>query len=262
MVSTTRSRNGFSIELLPHVLSNQSASALSLCNAMLAIAAFHRSGPKAALRYKSNSTRYLIQSFDTSQGSQWSGNEVSETQIAACMMLCMYSVFDEQDGNWHIHLEGAKKMLRGFYASRSQSVMSSFLPNWFLYYEVLAWLWQGVEEDKSLIVGYLGCSIEVFEIAHQVNELRASILSSKDPKPSTEMIQQRLRLESRLSNLTQQMDSTEELAATVEDRANILAKAELYRLATLLYLQLVCPVIIALNIKSLAAADSGMRISK
>ncbi|KAM5355224.1 hypothetical protein ACJ41O_001870 [Fusarium nematophilum] len=59
---------------------------------------------------------------------------------------------------------------------------------------------------------------------------------------SRELVQQRLELETRLNNLIQVLDPEEEHATTPIERSHTMAKADLYRLATLLYLQRVCPV--------------------
>ncbi|KAJ3525201.1 hypothetical protein NM208_g11740 [Fusarium decemcellulare] len=260
MVSTTRSRNGFSTELLPQALSSRSASASALFNAMLSISAFHRFGSKAALVYKSNAVRFLFKAIRerlTSSSLTRRSSRDAETQLAACMMLCMYSVFDEQDGSWHVHMDGAKKMLQSVHFDGVQYLSSNFLPNWFLYYEVLGnftrpteesllqpdslWLWQMSESDKSLIIGYLGCSVEVFETLHQINQLRTQLTSKEHPLPSAERSEQRLKLEKGLHNLVQRLSPEEGQSTTLLERTHTLAKANLYRLAALLYLQRVCP---------------------
>lgn len=90
------------------------------------------------------------------------------------------------------------------------------------------------------IVGLLGCSIETFEIIHHINQMRASPLQGPNP-PSAEAFQQRVTLEQRLHNLTQQLDPDEVSASSATKCRCIEATAELYRLAALLYLQRVCP---------------------
>lgn len=72
-------------------------ASLALLNAMLAVAAFHYSGAEAALPYKSNAVRCLINSlrFDDAQGGYATArnqDNTTDTQIAASMMLCVYSV--------------------------------------------------------------------------------------------------------------------------------------------------------------------------
>lgn len=58
---------------------------------------------------------------------------------------------------------------------------------------------------------------------------------------SMEMMQRRASLEARLHGLTQRLNADEEALETPERCAHILASAELYRLATILYLQRVYP---------------------
>lgn len=90
MCSTTRTRNGFQYEMLPIALNSQDTSSRALCNAMLAISAYHYLGSAAALPYKVNTMRALSMSLTaTSTGHP---AEIMEAQLAACMMLSMYSV--------------------------------------------------------------------------------------------------------------------------------------------------------------------------
>lgn len=88
MVSTVHIKNGFRTELLPMALCRSDASSAALCNAMLAVSAFHHNGPEAALPYKADAVRHLSDSLAAGP----SGPEMLETQVAASMMLCVYSV--------------------------------------------------------------------------------------------------------------------------------------------------------------------------
>ena len=100
MISTIHTPNGFRSELLPMALSNRDQSASALCNAMLAVSACHHRGSEAALQYKSNAVRSLFDSLYL--GGQYPregpttiearGEDIIDTQIAASMMLCVYSV--------------------------------------------------------------------------------------------------------------------------------------------------------------------------
>lgn len=47
-------------------------------------------------------------------------------------------MFDKEEGNWHVHLNGARKMINILRSARTRSLPSDFLAAWFLYYEVLA----------------------------------------------------------------------------------------------------------------------------
>jgi hypothetical protein len=74
-------------------LSARDRSSAALYNAMLAVSAYHLYGTEAALTYKSNAVRNL---FDSLEGVHLKfgvkESDVVDTQIAASMMLCVYSV--------------------------------------------------------------------------------------------------------------------------------------------------------------------------
>ncbi|KAH7166529.1 fungal-specific transcription factor domain-containing protein [Dactylonectria macrodidyma] len=255
MVSTTRANNGFRTAILPMALSCQSLPAMALCSAMLAISAYHHLGSKSAIPYKMNALRWLSESL-LATGAE-SGGGVSEAQLAACMMLCMYSVFDEEEGQWHLHLDGARKILASLRIYEQYRPPSNFLMNWYLYYEVLGQFTQPSDDvckdfnmqsliqtprtDITVIVGSLGCSIEIFHILHLINQIRSSSPSNLDGSELALIVQKRTALEERLQNLVQRLDTEEEEAATAVECNRIMATANLYRLATLLYLQRVFP---------------------
>ena len=90
MISTTQARNGFYIEILPMALSSRTATTSALCNALLSIAAFHHLGRAAALPYKMRALSQL--SHSVSASAKDSSPEDLNTQLGACLMLCMYSV--------------------------------------------------------------------------------------------------------------------------------------------------------------------------
>lgn len=91
MISTIDTRNGFRFELIPMALASSSLASLALRNAMLAVAVFHRAGATAALPFKAKAVRYLSSSL-SSEGN--SGPATVNTQLAASMMLCVYSVIN------------------------------------------------------------------------------------------------------------------------------------------------------------------------
>lgn len=102
MISTTQSPNGFKSELMPMAFSSRDQSAKALCNAMLAVAAYHHNGSEAALHYKAVAVRSLFDSLRLGSESPSpdpenlpqtiKGDDIIDTQIAASMMLCVYSV--------------------------------------------------------------------------------------------------------------------------------------------------------------------------
>lgn len=87
----------------------------------------------------------------------------------------------------------------------------------------------------------MGCSVEIFDVIHQINRIRGSHPGGQDGIPTDELVHRRDRLETRLHNLAQRLDPDEGQTAALR-RIDALATADLYRLATLLYLQRICPV--------------------
>jgi hypothetical protein len=77
--------NGFRINLIPMVLSSIDASSRSLLQATLALSSFHLGRQEDALTYKTQAIKSLSESFLNVDASKL-------TQVAACMMLNVYSV--------------------------------------------------------------------------------------------------------------------------------------------------------------------------
>ncbi|KAF4442928.1 hypothetical protein F53441_11572 [Fusarium austroafricanum] len=252
MISTTQVQNGFSSTLLPMALSSRDAPALALLNAMMAVSMIHHSTSAAdAMTFKSNAVRSLSNSLRTSPASA----PTIEVQLAAVMMLCVYDVFDREEGNWHIHLSGAKEIVRRQCFTDKHDRGLDFLLTWWLYHDVLAafnkpsWgerdqssgsnsasILRTFKGDKSLIVGSLGCSVEVLETIDECNWMR---LPPSQRRASTSLTQRRHDLETKLRYMRQRLDPIECSDSSRERR--ILAIAELYRLATFLYLYRVHP---------------------
>jgi hypothetical protein len=90
MISTTHTQNGFRHDLLPMALATSPDPAASaLCNAMLAVAAHHIHGSASALPYKARAVSHLSRALGAAGSSL---EQDSEIQMAASMMLCVYSV--------------------------------------------------------------------------------------------------------------------------------------------------------------------------
>ena len=89
MISTIDVHNGFREDLLPMALAHSGIASDGLRNAILALSTFHMAGSEEALQYKQNA----IQSLNGSLGADSVG--ISETQLATAMMLCVYSVSQE-----------------------------------------------------------------------------------------------------------------------------------------------------------------------
>lgn len=132
MISTLQASNGFRLELLPMALSAADPSSAALCNAMMAVAAVNHWGAEVALPFKAKATRHLVHalSYDQSEGA-------TAVQAAASMMLCVYSVFDEGEGHFNLHLDAAKHMLGKLSLGRQHHHPSTFMLTWYLYHEVM-----------------------------------------------------------------------------------------------------------------------------
>jgi hypothetical protein len=77
--------NGFRLDVIPMALSSSDAASRSLLQSTLALSSFHLGRPEDALKHKVQALKSLSGSF---LGTAYS----RLTQIAACMMLTVYSV--------------------------------------------------------------------------------------------------------------------------------------------------------------------------
>ncbi|VUC24872.1 unnamed protein product [Clonostachys rosea] len=223
-----------------------------------------------------NEQRSTISRLSESLSSQDSNayNHISDVQLAACLMLAMYSVclilsnawpsvvltfiqvFDNDDGNWHVHLQGSRGLVQ-LSATNQHRDPSSFLLTWLLYYEVLgnfshpshassydvgAICIQGSRLEDNYIIGHLGCSVEILEIIHEINGLRSRTSQPTDHQDLQPNTESRIWLDGRLQALNQRIHPDENLCTTRAERCRTLITAELYRLAAILYLQRVCPI--------------------
>ncbi|CAH0054588.1 unnamed protein product [Clonostachys solani] len=255
MCSTTNLDNGFTHQVLPMVLSTNNAPGEALLNSMLSISAHHRWGPQEACAFKGKALQSLGQSLASASCDGGIGNTV--TQLAAAMMMCMYSVFNADEGCFYVHLKGARDLLLNSNQEYGQSQATDFLVMWLMYYDVLgdfAHPLQSKEDvygalvdqikrqsDTTLIIGLLGCSFDVFEVIRRTNILRSSILRGHNGAAGVTIAEERGDLERTLFYTSQRINDGEFLHMTEERHASILRTAELYRLAALLYLQRVVP---------------------
>lgn len=151
MISTVEANNGFRGELLSMAISGSSFAAKGLYHAILALSAFHRHGPGAALPYKTQALRLLSHSLEKDSNLE---SEL-EPQLATSMMLCVYNVshltalspsqeeadasqvFDESEGNWILHINGSRTLLHQQADKKGGNLDYNFLNTWFLYHEIL-----------------------------------------------------------------------------------------------------------------------------
>ncbi|KIW02021.1 uncharacterized protein PV09_06527 [Verruconis gallopava] len=122
--------NGFRNVLLPLALSSRDLSSQALLKATIALSAFHLGRYELAIQNKLAAIKALSASINAGTGSE-------AIQLAACMMLCVNSVFDASDDSWTIHLQGARTILQGSRDTRIKNSHMPFLLDWFAYHDVL-----------------------------------------------------------------------------------------------------------------------------
>ncbi|KAF2022024.1 hypothetical protein BU24DRAFT_488332 [Aaosphaeria arxii CBS 175.79] len=255
MCSTTHFGNGLWQELPSIALSAHDASTEALLHSMIGISVHHLRGSDAALPFKMKAVQALTRSLAHSAACV---KKSTLSQLAAVMMICMHSVFDADDGYFYVHLEGARQILLDLGLRYGRSQLTEFLTIWLMYYDVLSSFAHPLrqshrtldasfdriilQDDPTIIIGILGCSIEVFNAIRRINILRARILLKRnETSESIDKKEHRPALEAMLQNATQQLSRHEIDYLVHAKRAEVLAKAELYRLAALLYLQRVVP---------------------
>jgi len=233
------SLNGFRTILLPNALSDDSISSQSLRNAMLALSAFHLWGHESALPYKLSSIRLLSKSIQM-------GEEDPVRQFATCMMLCVCDVFDSADGSWFAHMKAAKSL----YSRLPQSQGSDFLRSWLAYHSVLANFSQSRAQytnvivpqlprrdiEDTIIIGSLGCSIQVLDCISCINDLSHLVRRNPDGLLPLEFVQYPAQLLHTLRHLDQNVVVKEDDISGPLNHDKICKTAELYRLATEIYL--------------------------
>ncbi|KAF2158490.1 hypothetical protein M409DRAFT_32949, partial [Zasmidium cellare ATCC 36951] len=179
-----------------------------------------------------------------------------QTQLATCMMLCVYDVFDEKECQWRLHMNGARHLFRAL--SQRQGVRSGndFLMTWFLYHEVFGRLSQSPDQtvcthsrgsathqtiqsciDKWQIIGSIGCSMEMLGLIDAIDNARIS--HQPKSKMSPHMYEHKAALERQLETLKQHDSGMNSIGE--DPTCQTAATAELYRLAGLLYLHQVLP---------------------
>jgi hypothetical protein len=246
--------NGFRHDLIPMALSSSDAASRSLLQATLALSSFHIGRQDEALRHKVRAIQSLKESFEVR-----GGGGLKMAQLSACMMLCVYSVFDASDTTWHLHLQGAKSITDALSDSEKQMACYEFLAPWFDYHNTFSGyshsadppLLDGVPNitlpestpQTRKVIGLLGCSTELLRIIACINQLRTWRASPQwnNANAGRGILELTLLIRSRLQNLKQEIHiEFGETTGTI-DHNRITLTAELYRVATLLYLYQVAP---------------------
>ncbi|KAK7888333.1 hypothetical protein LTR67_008679 [Exophiala xenobiotica] len=235
-------QNGFRNELLPIALSHKTKASQGLMESILALCAFHVGGPSQALQHKARALRLLHQALQTDHPDDLSA------KLATCMLLCVYGVFDTTDGNWKVHLKGAKTLVQSpseaGHDIDSRQGVSSFLRSWMLYHDVLARFSQTLpgsgsrapitlpasSEEKTTIVGSLGCSEELMELVACTNQLRDQMIRDQNVVDEVQH-----RLENLSQGIVIQLDQNSPSSSGNIDEVRIQDTAKFYHLAALIY---------------------------
>ncbi|KAL5314215.1 hypothetical protein ACEPPN_018640 [Leptodophora sp. 'Broadleaf-Isolate-01'] len=237
--------NGFRIVLLPNALSSQSFASQSLHQAILALSALHLRGRQAAIQHKLSSIRLLSQSIQVNEN-QHIG------QFGACMMLCVCDVFDAVDGSWYSHMRAADTISNLIVSENTpENPTTSFLTSWLAYHKILSEFSHLPDQASSLytipnppkshpqnqiIIGSLGCSMQVLECISCINYLAKTIEQSPSKALPPELSSISNQLETQLKSLTQTHRIVHENMTGNLDSSRITQTAELYRIASLIYL--------------------------
>ncbi|KAL2066915.1 hypothetical protein VTL71DRAFT_1339 [Oculimacula yallundae] len=217
-------QNGFRSILLPNALSHQSLASQSLHEAILALSALH-------LQDRIHS---------------------GQRETGTCMMLCVCDVFDAVDGSWYSHMHAANTISRSMLAQYTPSDSTAhFLISWLTYHKVLSEFScppdqpstqigslkvPVTEAHNQVIIGSLGCSMQVLECISCINHLARTIDQHPLKALSPEMSLIAEQLESQLDTLQQVPRIVHEGISRQIDEARIINTAELYRISTHVYL--------------------------
>ncbi|KAF2656195.1 hypothetical protein K491DRAFT_715581 [Lophiostoma macrostomum CBS 122681] len=244
--------NGFRLDVIPMALSSSDAASRSLLQSTLALSSFHLGRPEAALRHKVEAIKALSESFSETPHSRL-------TQIAACMMLTVYSVFDVSDTTWQLHLRGAKTVTEALTSHERRMPSIGFILDWFEYHNTFSGYSHSTDpsqcnhahnlvlpesnSDSQKIIGLLGCSGELLQLIQCINHLRnlQSCTLPRGRQEQDDILHATQLLRNRLTNLRQECHIVQIESAGAIDSQRITLTAELYRIASLLYLYQVAP---------------------
>lgn len=235
--------NGFRTMLIPIALSETNSASSGLRQAMFALSAYHLWGHDAAVKYKLAAIRHLSKSLQD-------GENAAIPQFATSMMLCIGDVFDSADGSWAKHLAAAKALSDRFPRNGDHVKDLLFLQTLLEYHDVLKGFSAGrhlLSETESMdslksepvlrensqdtiIIGALGCSRELMDLIAAITRLH-KLTSLPDPLHTLPS-----QIQTRLQDLIQNPFLHPDAQSGELDTTRISQTAELYRLATLIYL--------------------------
>ncbi|KIM99357.1 hypothetical protein OIDMADRAFT_127129 [Oidiodendron maius Zn] len=237
------SKNGFRTVLLPMALSEANNASSGLRQALFAISAYHLWGHDTALKYKLSAIRHLSKSLQN-------GENETLLQFATSMMLCIGDVFDSADGSWPKHLAAAKALGNQLPKNGDYAKDLLFLQTLLEYHDVLKDFSLGrhlishsestctleditipeENSDDTVIIGSLGCSRELMNLISLITRLHKLVPLPNYLQALPTLIQIRLEDLSQIPLLVPDAHSGQ------LDTTRILQTAELYRLASIIYL--------------------------
>ncbi|ORX93487.1 fungal-specific transcription factor domain-domain-containing protein [Clohesyomyces aquaticus] len=244
--------NGFRLDLIPMALSSSDPTSKSLLEATLALSSFHLGRPEVALRHKVRAIKSLSESIETSTSAKL-------TQLGACMMLCVYSVFDPSDFTWNVHLQGAKMIMESLSECERGAPSFKFLAPWVEYHDALSGysyssnlsshqnekplILPESDDDDCKVIGLLGCSMELLRLISCINQVRHmnDALTPHPPPFDHEVVQFCTLIRTRLQNLQQEVYILASKFMGTINRESVSTTAQFYRAAALLYLHQVMP---------------------
>jgi hypothetical protein len=239
-VPSSVNKSPFANLLLPFSISSSSA----VLEALLALAACHRSKKDAAFRSMSlklgdNVLRALRGRLNTEDPLKVA---MDPETLVIMMILCQYEIINECDKRWVVHLRGARDLIRVRRNAQLNLITSSnevveFTEKYFAFQDVIGrtacgeepifgsdfWTSQGEDTDA-----WLGCSAGLVSILCEITELSRQHRSRPGVCLLPEFQFQAASLERRLCSLRQRVFD--------EDDNLLQLSAELKRLAAELYL--------------------------
>ncbi|KAI9742119.1 MAG: hypothetical protein M1834_000509 [Cirrosporium novae-zelandiae] len=232
---------------------DDSPSSTAVRQAILALSSLKLYGQSRAIPFKTKALSALLKSMKHDIGIR-EGMQL----VAASMLLCLYEIFDTTDSDsastWTWYACGAKNIVKTVYASNKIYIGDpAILLDWVYYHDTLSKFslrhWkqrtvaqstcvsdysiksrQALSPNKELIIGIFGCSLEILDIISQVVDI---VLDPANPSYFSDTHERTMKsLELRLINVRQVMEVHDGEQQTRSEKI-----AELYRIATLVYLK-------------------------
>ncbi|KAF2452770.1 fungal-specific transcription factor domain-containing protein, partial [Lineolata rhizophorae] len=267
--------------LLRMALSENTYGASAVRHSVLALASLHRSG----LNTQARQLKYAAVNALRKSAEQGIGTTEGQQHIAAGMILCSFELLLPSDTSfqWPLYVCGSKMVMQGVFSTtpKCEGDLSTLI-EWLFYHDVFADFslrhWNLCDRERLFrcrhkifaflranndshdqIMGTLGCSYEMLELVSQIftQTLRPEEAGYHRDDYNNSLAE----LETRVINIRQQ-----DAAATIFGRPDPLKKthaenvAELYRFASLIYLERLSKNFSGLSAKVDAWVDEAFRV--